>query len=75
MANGSLLYSLRKERPNCPLDETTDEDVVKVNYLFPSPDAVCFSLTVTHLTLSPPYNQLPIRVMHPACVARYVRLR
>ena len=30
MANGSLLSYLKKERPNLLLDETADEDVVRV---------------------------------------------
>ena len=30
MANGSLLSYLRKERPNLLLDETADEDLVRI---------------------------------------------
>ena len=30
MANGSLLSYLRKERPNLILDETADEDLVRI---------------------------------------------
>ena len=42
MANGSLLSYLRKERPNLILDKTTDEDLVKSNF-------VCFIISHTNL--------------------------
>ena len=45
MANGSLLSYLRKERSNLLLDETTDEDVVRVklfSLFFPSQNAAFY---------------------------------
>jgi len=36
MANGSLLSYLRKERPNLLLNETADEDLVRVCIVFQS---------------------------------------
>ena len=51
MANGSLLSYLRKERPNLLLDETADEDVVRVLVILLSPsNSHCLSHThhITH---------------------------
>ena len=48
MANGSLLSYLRKERPNLLLDETADEDLVRVLVILPLLPITTVSLSHTH---------------------------
>ena len=50
MANGSLLSYLRKERPNLLLDETADEDLVRVLVIMPLLPITTVSLSLIHIT-------------------------